>query len=72
MKILDIGGGFSGSETQLELVSIFLSAELHSLETMGRQFSKCTLLYILHHAAQSDLNQSSKVAVGLYCVKCEF
>lgn len=26
MKILDIGGGFSGSETQLELVSIFLSA----------------------------------------------
>ncbi len=26
MKILDIGGGFSGSETQLDLVSVFLSA----------------------------------------------
>lgn len=25
MKILDIGGGFSGSEAQLELVSAFLS-----------------------------------------------
>ena len=37
MNILDIGGGFSGSETQLELVSVFLSALRMTLikDTLG-------------------------------------
>lgn len=32
MKILDIGGGFNGCETQLELVSTVISVDLREME----------------------------------------